>query len=93
MYKPYVIFVTLGLALLAVGLVPFLRYLYFLLFTPSPSGHLQSLILGTVLLIASLLSFSMGVIADLIRINRSLIEDSLEQAKRARFGAARRRPG
>jgi glycosyltransferase involved in cell wall biosynthesis len=93
MYKPYVIFVTLGLALLAVGLVPFLRYLYFLLFTPSPSGHLQSLILGTVLLIASLLSFSMGVIADLIRINRSLIEDSLEQAKRARFGTARRRPG
>jgi glycosyltransferase involved in cell wall biosynthesis len=93
MYKPYVIFVTLGLSLLAVGLVPFLRYLYFLLFTPSPSGHLQSLILGTVLLIASLLSFSMGVIADLIRINRSLIEDSLEQAKRARFGTARRRPG
>jgi len=90
MYKPYVIFVTLGSALLLGGLLPFLRYLYFLLFTRSPSGHLQSLILGTVLLIASLLSFSMGVIADLIRINRSLIEDCLEHTKRARFGSGRR---
>jgi glycosyltransferase involved in cell wall biosynthesis len=89
MYKPYIVFLTLGIALLLAGLVPFLRYLYFLLFTPSPSGHLQSLILGMVLLIASLLSFALGVIADLIRINRALIEDSLEHAKRARFGSGR----
>ena len=86
MYKPYVIFVTLGVVMLLAGLAPFLRYLYFLLFYPTPGGHLQSLILGTVLLIASLLSFALGVIADLIRINRTLIESSLEQAKRARFG-------
>jgi glycosyltransferase involved in cell wall biosynthesis len=86
MYKPYVLFVTLGLLLLLAGLAPFARYLYFLLFTPRPSGHLQSLILGTVLLIASLLSFALGVIADLIRINRTLSESSLEQARRARFG-------
>ncbi len=86
MYKPYVLFVTLGVLLLLAGLMPFVRYLYFLLFTPKPSGHLQSLILGTVLLIASLLSLALGVLADLIRINRTLIESSLEQAKRARFG-------
>ena len=91
MYKPYVLFLTFGIALLLAGLVPFIRYLYFLLFTPSPSGHLQSLILGTVLLIASLLSFALGVIADLIRINRVLIEDSLEHAKRARFGSGQSR--
>jgi len=86
MYKPYVIFVSLGVVLLLAGLAPFLRYLYFLLFSPTPGGHLQSLILGTVLVIACLLSFALGVIADLIRINRTLIESSLEQAKRARFG-------
>jgi glycosyltransferase involved in cell wall biosynthesis len=91
MYRPYVVFVTLGIILLLAGLVPFLRYLYFLLLTSSPSGHLQSLILGTVLLIASFLSFALGVIADLVRINRTLIEDSLEHAKRARFGSARSR--
>jgi hypothetical protein len=71
--------------LLLAGLAPFLRYLYFLLFSPTPGGHLQSLILGTVLVIACLLSFALGVIADLIRINRTLIESSLEPAKRARF--------
>jgi glycosyltransferase involved in cell wall biosynthesis len=91
MYRPYVLFLTCGLALLLAGLVPFVRYLYFLLCTPTPSGHLQSLILGTVLLIASLLSFALGVIADLIRINRALLEDSLEHAKRTRFGSGRLR--
>jgi glycosyltransferase involved in cell wall biosynthesis len=89
MYKPYVLFSTLGTVLLVGGLIPFVRYLYFLLASPSPSAHLQSLILGIVILVASLLSFALGVIADLIRINRTLIEDSLEQAKRARFGSAR----
>jgi glycosyltransferase involved in cell wall biosynthesis len=92
MYKPYVIFLTLGTILLLAGLVPFVRYLYFLLFSPIPGGHLQSLILGIVVLIASLLSFALGVIADLIRINRTLIEAGLEQTRRARFGSARTRP-
>ena len=89
MYKPYVVFLTLGIVMLVAGLIPFFRYLYFLLFSPSPSGHLQSLILGIVILVASLLSFALGVIADLIRINRALIEASLEQTKRVRFGSAR----
>ncbi len=89
MYKPYVLFLTLGTILLLAGLVPFVRYLYFLLFSPTPGAHLQSLIVGIVVLIASLLSFALGVIADLIRINRALIEAGLEQARRARFGSAR----
>ncbi len=84
MYKPYAIFVTLGVALLAFGLLPFGRFLYFAVFE-NGSGHVQSLIIGSVLLIASFISFTLGVIADLIRINRSLIEDSLEQIKRSRF--------
>jgi hypothetical protein len=43
------------------------------------------LIAGAILAIASVLFFALGVIADLIRINRSLMEDSLEQQKRERF--------
>jgi len=46
---------------------------------------LQSLVLGSVLLIASFIAFTLGVVADLIRINRVLIEDNLEQTKRARL--------
>jgi len=84
MHKPYMLFVPLGVILFILGAVPFARFLYFVAIGDS-SGHLQSLILGAVLLIASLISFTLGVIADLIRINRILIEQSLEQQKRDHF--------
>ncbi len=86
MYRPYVMFVSLGLLLLVLGMVPFLRYLYFY-FADHVHGlrHLQSLVIGSVLLIASFISFTLGIVADLIRINRILIEESLEQTKQIRF--------
>jgi hypothetical protein len=46
---------------------------------------LQSLILGSVLLMASLLCVALNVIADLIRINRILTEYNLEHTKKMRF--------
>lgn len=85
MYRPYIIFNTLGVALLVLGLVPFARYLYFFLVDRTPGDHLQSLILGSVLLIASFISLTLGIIADLTRINRALNEEMLEQIKRSRF--------
>jgi len=84
MYKPVAFFVTTGTTLFILGLIPFGRFLYFATFESS-RGHIQSLIIGSVLLIASFMSFALGVIADLIRINRVLIEDGLEQSRRARF--------
>jgi glycosyltransferase involved in cell wall biosynthesis len=86
MYRPYVVFMTLGLVLLVLGLVPFVRYLYFVI-VDSTNGarHLQSLILGSVLMVASFIAFTLGVVADLIRINRILIEDTLEHQKHQRF--------
>lgn len=84
MHKPYMLFMPLGVILFALGAVPFARFLYFVTVGDS-SGHLQSLILGAVLLIASLISLTLGVIADLIRINRILIEQSLEQQKREHY--------
>lgn len=84
MHKPYMLFVPLGVLLFVLGAVPFARFLYFVAIGDS-GGHLQSLILGAVLLISSLISFTLGVIADLIRINRILIEQSLEQQKRDHF--------
>lgn len=84
MYKPYVVFNTLGLILLIGGLFPFLRYLFYELDGVGGS-HLQSLIVGSILLIASFLSFVLGIVADLIHINRILIEDELEHSKEVRF--------
>jgi glycosyltransferase involved in cell wall biosynthesis len=84
MYRPYTLFVSMGLVLLVLGGIPFARFLYFALHNDG-HGHLQSLVMGSVLLVASFISFTLGVISDLIRINRVLIEDDLEQNRRARF--------
>jgi glycosyltransferase involved in cell wall biosynthesis len=85
MYKPYVVFGSLGFFLLALGIIPMARFAYFAIVDGNTSGHLQSLLLGAVILIGAFLCFALNIIADLIRINRILIEESLEQSKRARF--------
>lgn len=76
MYRPYAFFGTLGAVLGLAGLIPFIRYITVALLG-FPGDFIQSLLLGVSLLTASLLSFALGVIADLIRINRQLIEDGL----------------
>lgn len=85
MYKPYVIFAWLTLVFGVLGLIPFVRYAVLYL-GDGQGGHLQSLLLGSLLLIVSLMSLMLGVVADLIRTNRILIEDNLEHTKKARFG-------
>ncbi len=84
MYRPYALFGTLGVLLLIAGLVPFVYYLILYL-TQHESGHLQSLTLGSVLVVGAFLSLVLGVIADLIRINRVLLEDVLERLKGSQF--------
>lgn len=87
MYKPYTVFLTIGGILFISGLIPFLHYLYLVFTVKNPNGahHLQGLIIGAVLLNAAFMSFALGIIANLIRINRSLIEDVLEVQKREIF--------
>jgi glycosyltransferase involved in cell wall biosynthesis len=85
MYKPYVVFGWIGLSLFVAGLVPFARFLLLSLDEGTTAGHIQSLLVGSLLMIAAFLCFVLNIIADLIRINRILIEDNLEQTKRARF--------
>lgn len=84
MYRPYLVFNTLGFTLLILGAFPFVRYLT-LISAHAHGNHLQSLIVGAILLIGSFLSFVLGVVADLIRVNRVLHEESLEHIKRQRF--------
>jgi len=85
MYKPYVIFAWLTLIFGVLGTIPFVRY-GLLWANDRQGGHLQSLLLGALFLIVALVSLMLGVVADLIRTNRILIEDNLEHTKRARFG-------
>lgn len=84
MFRPYVIFMTLGIVFLVIGLIPFVRF--FVLFLLGTAGdHIQSLIFGSAMLVAALLSFALTVIADLLRINRTLLEDQLERLKHIQY--------
>ncbi|UDY22676.1 glycosyltransferase family 2 protein [Nocardioides sp. Kera G14] len=85
MYKPYVIFAWLTAIFGVIGLVPFVRYAALWAFD-NESGHLQSLLAGSLFLLVAFMSLMLGVISDLIRTNRVLIEDNLEHTKRIRFG-------
>lgn len=89
MYKPYTVFLSLGFIFLLLGLSPFVHVLWkaltvreYLIFGPQ---HIRSLVVGTVLLIAAFISFTLGIVADLVRINRLLLEDVLEQVKKTRL--------
>lgn len=85
MYKPYIIFGWLGGVLFILGLVPFARFIYLSVEEGTTSGHIQSLLVGSLLMTTAFLCLVLNIIADLIRINRVLIENNLEQAKRQRF--------
>lgn len=84
MFKPHIIFLTLGLVFLVLGAIPFIRFLIFAAAGES-AGHLQSLIFGSSMLVGSLLSFALLVIADLQKTNRILIEDQLERVKEIQY--------
>jgi glycosyltransferase involved in cell wall biosynthesis len=92
MYRPYVLFVSLGGLLFVGGIIPFARFAWFF-YEGARGQHIQSLVVGSTLLFGSLLCFALGVIADLIRINRSLLDDQLELNKRTHLATHKpRRP-
>ena len=88
MYRPWTVFAALALVFGLLGVSPFVRYAILLL-QGDQGNHFQSLILGTLLLVGSLLSLALGVLSDLQRTNRTLQEDLLERVKEQQFGPAR----
>lgn len=74
-YKPLSFFVATGDIFFLFGTALGLRFLYFYLVTQTSSGHIQSLILAAVLLILGGFLVIMGLIADLISVNRKLLEN------------------
>ena len=85
MFKPYVIFATLAVTFGVLAAIPIVRFLVFWLAGESPSGHVQSLIFGSLMSVASLLSLALGVISDLLRTNRILLEEQLERVKAMQY--------
>lgn len=73
-YRPFRFFMKISLLLFFFGLLLGLRFLYFYI-TESGEGHIQSLILCAILILVGVQSLFFAVIADLLAINRKLIED------------------
>lgn len=74
MYKPLMFFTTLGsiLSLIGVGLgVRFLAYF----FAGAGAGHIQSLILASMMIILGVQTIIVGLQGDIIAANRKLLED------------------
>ncbi len=76
MYYPLKVFATIGIILLTIGALPFIRLTYHF-FIGVESGHLPSLVFGAVLVILGFLTLMFGIIADLISYNRQLVERTL----------------
>ena len=81
MYRPYALFLSISATLFIIGTIPFGRFLWGV-FDNRTGGHIQSLIFGLVFMVAALFSFTLGVIADLTRINRITQEKQLELTRR-----------
>lgn len=72
-YKPFEFFAVPGMIAFALGLLLFLRFFYFY-FTGDGAGHVQSVILAALLLGTGFFLSVVGLLADLISVNRKLLE-------------------
>jgi glycosyltransferase involved in cell wall biosynthesis len=85
-YRPLVCFAVVGSVLMAIGTVLSLRYVYFIVMGQS-GGHVQSLILASLLIGMGFQTIFIGFVADLLSVNRQLIEDLKVSLFEIRHGA------
>ena len=76
MYKPLRVFFIVGSMMTVAGLMPIVRFIYFFMIGAG-EGHVQSLLLGSTLLILGFLTLIVGFVADLVSFNRKLMEKLL----------------
>ena len=81
MYRPLRAFSAVGSLLAVIGLIPIVRFLLFYA-SGDGEGHLQSLVLGGVLVVMSFMAFTAGMLADVVSRNRQLLEMTLEKVRR-----------
>ena len=91
MYRPWRVFFSIGILALLIGAAPILRFLFYFV-QGDGSGHIQSLILGGVLVVAGAFTLLIGIVADLVNCNRRLIEQMMVRMERLERGIPRQEP-
>lgn len=74
MYRPLMFFSTIGSILSLIGVVIGVRFLVFY-FGGTGAGHIQSLILASMMIILGVMTIIVGLQGDIIAANRKLLED------------------
>ena len=77
LYKALVFFTIIGGIFIGAGTLGILRFLYFALILGHPQGHIQSLVLSSILVGIGFNILVIGFIADMISYNRRLIEEKI----------------
>lgn len=85
MYRPLAVFAAIASTFFGSGIVLGTRYLYYLK-KGKGSGHVQSLILSSMLIIIGTLSGVVGLLADVISGNRKLIQEIQYQLRKMDYG-------
>jgi glycosyltransferase involved in cell wall biosynthesis len=81
-YEPLKVFSYLAVLLLVLSGLAWSPFMWDWLVNGDRSGHLQSIVVGGVLLISAVQSFALGVIADLIASHRTVSQRTLERVRR-----------
>jgi glycosyltransferase involved in cell wall biosynthesis len=83
-YKAFRFFMSVGLMLFGAGLIGGIRFLCYY-FSGNGSGHVQSLIFASILLGIGFQTMLTAFLADLLAVNRRLMEDIQYRVKRLEF--------
>lgn len=86
-YRPVAFFFWPGMILGAIGGIAILRFLYFYFIMDDGSGHIQSLIFGTLCIILGALMLMIALLADMITANRKLLERISLRMQRLEYGS------
>jgi uncharacterized membrane protein (DUF485 family) len=81
MYRPLRVFLSIGTTMIGGGVILGLRFLYYFLTGPG-IGKVQSLILAAILTIVGFQICLIGLMADLVRLNRKMMEETLYRVRR-----------
>jgi hypothetical protein len=84
-YRPVAFFAWPGIVIGAIGALAALRFLYFYFVLGNGVGHVQSLILGALLIILSALLLMVALLAEMIAANRKLMERIHLRLQRTEF--------
>ena len=92
MFQPLQVFMLFGMLFTVIGAVPLLRFLYFFMIGEG-EGKIQSVAIGGAFLIIGVITFLLGILADLIGHNRQLLELTLEKVRRMELDRSASLPG